>query len=64
MTHWSQLIKDLQDKGNMTQKEIAEIASCSQNYISDLKTGKRGKGVSYKIAKNLEQLHQQKINAA
>lgn len=64
MTYWSQLIKDLQDKGKMTQKEIAEVALCSQNYISDLKTGKRGENVSYKIAKNLEQLHKQKINAA
>ncbi len=66
MTHWSQLIQDLQDKtkGNMTQKEIAEVVLCSQNYISDLKTGKKGKRVSYEIAKNLEQLHQQKIKAA
>lgn len=64
MTYWSQLITDLQDKGNMTQKEIADIALCSQNYISDLKTGKRGENVSYKIANSLEQLHKQKVNAA
>lgn len=65
MTYWSQLIKDLQDKdkGNMTQKEIALEAFCSQNYISDLKTGKKGKRISHEIAKNLERLHQQ-INAA
>ena len=52
MTYWSQLINDLQDKkkGNMRQKEIAKSVSCSQNYISDLKTGKKGKRVSYEIA--------------
>lgn len=45
MTDWSQLIKDLQDKkkGNMTQQQIAESVPCSQNYISDLKAGKKGK---------------------
>ena len=66
MTNWSQLIKDLQDKkkGNMKQKEIAEKVSCSQNYISDLKTGKRGKKVSYEIADGLKKLHKQRISSA
>ncbi len=48
MTNWSQLISDLQDKkkGNMTQLEIAKRVPCSQNYISDLKTGKKGLTIS------------------
>jgi len=63
MTNWSQLIKDLQDKqkGQMTQQQIAESVSCSQNYISDLKTGKKGKRISYEIAEGLKKLHQEKI---
>jgi len=66
MTDWSQLIKDLQDKekGNMTQQEIAASVPCSQNYISDLKTGKKGKRVSYEIANGLKELHKQKISSA
>lgn len=66
MTYWSQLINDLQDKqkGNMTQQEIAENVPCSQNYISDLKTGKKGKRISYEIAEGLKKLHQQKISSA
>lgn len=66
MTYWSQLITDLQDKnlGNMTQKEIAESVPCSQNYISDLKTGKKGKRLSYEIAHGLKELHRQKIQSA
>ncbi|WP_372410232.1 XRE family transcriptional regulator [Acinetobacter radioresistens] len=63
MTNWSQLIKDLQDKekGHMTQQQIAESVSCSQNYISDLKTGKKGKRISYEIAEGLKKLHQEKV---
>lgn len=66
MTYWSQLINDLQDKekGNMTQKEIADSVPCSQNYISDLKTGKKGKRVSHEIGKGLEALYKQKISSA
>ena len=66
MTYWSQLINDLQDKqkGNMTQQEIAENVPCSQNYISDLKTGKKGKRISHEIAEGLKKLHQQKISSA
>ena len=65
MTYWSQLINDLQDKkkGNMRQKEIAKSVSCSQNYISDLKRGKKGKRVSYEIANGLKELHKEKISA-
>ena len=64
MTDWSQLIKDLQDKkkGNMTQQQIAESVPCSQNYISDLKTGKKGKRLSYEIAEGLKRLHKEKIH--
>ncbi|ENW15606.1 hypothetical protein L313_2789 [Acinetobacter haemolyticus CIP 64.3 = MTCC 9819] len=67
MTIWSQLINDLQDKekGNMTQQEIAneiaKVVPCSQNYISDLKTGKKGKRLSHQIAQGLINLHQQKV---
>ena len=63
MTNWSQLIKDLQDKtkANMTQHQIAESVSCSQNYISDLKTGKKGKRISYEIAEGLKKLHHEKV---
>lgn len=66
MTYWSQLINDLQnkEKGNMTQQEIAKSVPCSQNYISDLKTGKKGKRVSYEIANGLKELHKQKISSA
>lgn len=66
MTNWSQVIRDLQDKekGNMTQEEIAKAVPCSQNYISDLKTGKKGKRVSYDIAQGLIELHAQKIPAS
>lgn len=66
MTNWSQLITDLQDKqkGNMTQQEIAERVPCSQNYISELKTGKRGKRVSHDIAEGLKKLHEQIIHPA
>lgn len=66
MTYWSQLINDLQDKekGNMTQQEIADSVPCSQNYISDLKTGKKGKRVSHEIAKGLEALYKQKFSPA
>lgn len=64
MTNWSQLIKDLQDKekGNMTQQQIAENVPCSQNYISDLKAGKKGKRLSYEIADGLKRLHKEKVN--
>jgi predicted transcriptional regulator len=64
MTDWSQLIKDLQDKkkGNMTQQQIAESVPCSQNYISDLKTGKKGKRLSYEIAEGLKRLHKEKVS--
>ena len=63
MTNWSQLIKDLQDKskGHMTQQQIAESISCSHNYISDLKTGKKGKRISYEIAEGLKKLHHEKV---
>ncbi len=66
MTNWSQIISELQDKekGNMTQQEIAEVVPCSQNYISDLKTGKKGKRISHHIAQGLIKLHQQKIHTA
>jgi len=66
MTDWSQLINDLLDKqqGAMTQQQIAESVSCSQNYISDLKTGKKGKRISYSIAEGLKRLHEQKIKPA
>lgn len=65
MTNWSQVISDLQDKkkANMTQQEIAESVHCSQNYISDLKTGKKGKRISHEIAQGLINLHKQKISA-
>lgn len=63
MTNWSQLISDLQDKeqGNLTQIEIAKRVPCSQNYISDLKAGKKGKRISHAIADGLIKLHEQII---
>lgn len=66
MTYWSQLINDLQDKkkGNMTQKQIADSVPCSQNYISDLKAGKKGKRISYEIADGLKKLHELKSPSA
>lgn len=66
MTNWSQLIKDLQDKekGNLTQAQIAELIPCSQNYISDLKTGKKGKRLSYEIADGLKKLHELKVSSS
>lgn len=66
MTNWSQLIIELQDKnkGNMTQQEIAANIPCSQNYISDLKTGKKGKRISHEKAEALKKLHQEKIHSA
>ena len=66
MTNRSQLISDLQDKekGNMTQSEIAKRVPCSQNYISDLKTGKKGKRISHDIAEGLKNLHKQVIQPA
>lgn len=62
MPNWSELILDLLDKnkGNMTQQEIADVVDCSQNYVSDLKTGKRGKKLSYLIAESLKKLHAEK----
>jgi len=65
MTYWSQLINDLQDKkkGNMRQTEIAKSVSCSQNYISDLKAGKKGKRLSYEIANGLKELHKERVPA-
>ena len=65
MPNWSDLIADLLDKnkGNMTQQEIADVVDCSQNYISDLKTGKRGKRISYLIAESLKKLHAEKVPA-
>ena len=66
MTSWSELINDLQDKqkGNMTQQEIAVLVPCSQNYISDLKTGKKGKRISHEIAEGLKKLHEQIMHPA
>lgn len=66
MTNWSQLIIDLQDKekGNLTQAEIAVLVPCSQNYISDLKAGKKGKRLSYEIAEGLKKLHKQKVQTS
>lgn len=63
MTDWSQIIKDLQDKqkGGMTQQQIAQSVPCSQNYISDLKAGKKGKRLSYEIAFGLQRLYEQKV---
>ncbi|WP_296279519.1 XRE family transcriptional regulator [uncultured Acinetobacter sp.] len=63
MMNWSQLINDLQDKdkGNMTQQEIAFLVPCSQNYISDLKAGKKGKRLSHEIAEGLKKLHEEKV---
>lgn len=54
MTTWSQIISDLQDKekGNMTQQEIAESVHCSQNYISDLKKGKKENAFPMKLHKD------------
>ena len=56
--NWSQLIADIQESG-MTQNDIACAVSCSQNYISDLKTGKKGKRVSHEIAVGILNLHKQ-----
>ena len=66
MTNWSEMINDLQDKkkGNMTQQEIADLVPCSQNYISDLKTGKKGKRISHEIAEGLKKLHEQIMHPA
>ena len=46
----------------MTQQQIAESVPCSQNYISDLKAGKKGKRLSYEIADGLKRLHKEKVN--
>ncbi|AWL29253.1 XRE family transcriptional regulator [Acinetobacter defluvii] len=66
MTYWSQLINELQDKekGNMSQHEIAAQVPCSQNYISELKAGKKGKRISHEIAKGLEDLHKKKVQVS
>lgn len=56
MNQWQTIITDLQERG-MTQQEIADAIPCSQNYISDLSRGIKGKRLSYEIAQGLLALH-------
>lgn len=39
---WKKLVSDLEENG-LTQAEIAELVSCSQPYVSQLKTGTRAR---------------------
>lgn len=53
---WKKIIGDLEDKG-LTQTEIGTSVGCSQSYISDLKSGRRGQRLQYEIGVALHELH-------
>ena len=42
-------IQLLRQRHNLTQKELAEIINSSQNYLSDLETGKKRPSLDYYI---------------
>ena len=54
--NWQKLVAELIDSG-LTQTGVAEKAECSQNLISDLLHGKRGKRLTYEIGVRLVALH-------
>lgn len=50
--NWSEKIKSIESHG-LTQQQIAARVLASQSLISDLRTGRRGKRISYGIATRL-----------
>jgi len=52
MTKWQEMIKPLTEAG-FSQYEIANFVGCSQAQINALMHGRRGKRLSFGIAKNL-----------
>ena len=57
--NWVSMISDLQKMG-MTQSEIAKHLNCSQSYISELKTGKKGKFISHQLGEQIATLWREK----
>lgn len=53
---WKELVAEL-SKAGLTQKQIADVAGCSQSCIAGLSSGKRGVRVSYEIGVALVRLH-------
>lgn len=52
MNDWPDLIKGIESTG-MTQQQIADAIPTSQGHISDLRSGRRGKRLSYDTARKL-----------
>lgn len=57
--NWQEIINALEQAG-LTQVEMAQALDCSQGYISDLKTGRRGKRVDYFFGEKLLALYKLK----
>lgn len=58
---WSKKISDLEEQG-LTQEQIGRLIDCSQSYVSELKTGRRGKRLDYKIGSRLMELWQTRVS--
>lgn len=52
MNKWQIIVNSLSDAG-LSQAEIANLAGCSQSQIAFLSQGKRGKRLSFEIARSL-----------
>lgn len=57
--NWQKIVSEILDSG-MTQTELAKQVHCSQNLISNLLTGVRGKRVSYEIGASLVAEHKKR----
>ena len=61
--NWKLIVSELLATG-LTQQQLAELAGCSQNMISDLRLGKKGERLGYSIGKSLVDLHQERCAPA
>lgn len=57
--NWKNIVTELLATG-LTQQQLADLAGCSQNMISDLYLGKKGERLGYSIGKSLVDLHQER----
>jgi transcriptional regulator with XRE-family HTH domain len=57
------MIYDLEESG-LTQTQIADRIGSSQGYVSDLKTGRRGKRISLETGQKLQDLWKSRCNVA